>query len=55
MNTAKEPPKVVHLNIEVSPDVHRRAKAAAALAQMNWNQAVSEALSQWAQSKGVKR
>ena len=56
MNTnIKETPKGVGLNIEIPADVHRRAKAAAALAGMNWNEACAEALDQWARSGGVRR
>lgn len=50
MNTTPKTAKVesVGLNIEIPHDVHRRAKAAAALSGMTWNEAVAEALGQWA-------
>jgi hypothetical protein len=49
MNEAKP----VRLNVGVPHEVHRKAKAAAALVRMTWDEAVAEALEQWARSKGV--
>ena len=51
MSTTREAPKRVGLNIEIPADVHRRAKAAAALTDMTWNEAVAEALAQWAEAR----
>ncbi len=53
MNTTKDTPRHVGLNIEIPAEVHRRAKAAAALADVTWNEACAEALDAWARAKGV--
>jgi predicted HicB family RNase H-like nuclease len=59
MNTTPKTAKTakaesVGLNIEIPADVHRRAKAAAALARMTWNEAVSEALAHWSIARIAK-
>ncbi|HEY1695831.1 MAG TPA: hypothetical protein VGG39_26870 [Polyangiaceae bacterium] len=59
MNTTTK--ETVGLNIEIPVEVHRRAKAAAALAQMTWDEAVAAALDAWTRNlippaaKGSKR
>jgi hypothetical protein len=50
----KEPARV-GLNIRLPADVHRAAKVACAALDLTWDEAVAEALSQWATAKGVKR
>jgi predicted HicB family RNase H-like nuclease len=42
------------MNVAIPPEVHRRAKAAAALAGLGWDAAVAEALDAWARTQIAK-